>query len=106
MLGLSITIEDRIALFKQRAGRKQIPTAFVALLEGKITGFACLVAHDMETRKDLSPWLASVLVAPEYRSRGVGTSLSLRVVQEARSLEIETLYLLTFDKEKFYERLG
>jgi N-acetylglutamate synthase-like GNAT family acetyltransferase len=52
----------------------------------------------MDTRLDLAPWLASVLVAPAYRRRGVGSALAERVVEEARALAVETLYLYTYDK--------
>ncbi len=77
-----------------------------AIEDGTVLGSASLVAHDMDTRMDLSPWLASVLVAPEHRRRGVGTALIHRVVDEARTLGFRTLYLFTPDKEALYTKLG
>jgi N-acetylglutamate synthase-like GNAT family acetyltransferase len=47
-----------------------------------------------------------VLVAADYRGRGIGSALSNRVVAEARVLAFPNLYLVTFDKTSFYERLG
>ena len=55
---------------------------------------------------DLSPWLASVYVTPEHRSRGIGTALVQRVIEEAVGLSVETLYLFTPDREGFYASLG
>jgi GNAT superfamily N-acetyltransferase len=52
-----------------------------------------LVAHDMDTRMDLSPWLAGVFVAPHHRRRGVGAALVQRIIDEATGLGVEQLYL-------------
>ena len=102
----SMSIEDKCRWLEQRCGRWQIPTAFIAFMDDKPSGFACLVEHDLETEMDLSPWLASVLVATELRGRGIGSALSERVVEEARALRFSSVYLFTPDKEQFYERLG
>ena len=101
-----LTIADRIAGFRSRMSRMQVPTGFVAVVDEVVVGMACLVAHDMETRQALTPWLATVLVAREYRGRGIGSELSERVVFEARALRFPRLYLVTFDKASFYRRLG
>jgi predicted N-acetyltransferase YhbS len=72
-----------------------------------ILGSASLIVHDMDTRPDLSPWLASVFVAPEHREQGIGTALVRRVIEEAQTLSVPNLYLFTTpDKRDFYARLG
>jgi len=101
-----LTVADRIAGFQSRTRRREVPTGFVAVLDEVVVGMACLVAHDMETRPELTPWLATVLVAPDYRGRGIGSALSERVVAEARALAFSKVYLVTFDKTSFYARLG
>jgi GNAT superfamily N-acetyltransferase len=62
----------------------------------------------MPGREDLSPWLASVYVAPPYRRRGIGAALVRRVVQEASNQRIPVVYLYTTSKENenFYTKLG
>jgi len=100
------SVEKRIANLQTHLGREQIPTTFVSLSGGILLGSACLMAHDMDTRMDLSPWLANVYVTPEHRSQGTGTALVQRVVKEAVELGIETLYLFTPDREGFYASLG
>jgi len=100
------SVEKRIAFLQTHLGRNQIPTTFVSLSRGILLGSASLVAHDMDTRMDLSPWLASIYVTPEQRSRGVGTALIQRVLEEAVELGGETLYLFTPGREGFYASLG
>jgi GNAT superfamily N-acetyltransferase len=102
----SDSVERRIAALHQHLGYRQIPVTFVALAQETLLGSASLIAHDMDTRMNLSPWLASVYVAPAYRNQGVGSALVGRVVKEAGTMEIETLYLFTPDRERFYGRLG
>jgi GNAT superfamily N-acetyltransferase len=101
-----LTVADRIAGFRSRMRRLEVPTGFVALVNENVVGMACLVAHDMETRPELTPWLATVLVCPDYRGRGIGSALSERVVAEGQALAFPNLYLVTFDKMSFYTRLG
>jgi predicted N-acetyltransferase YhbS len=79
---------------------------FVAVSRQAVLGSASLVAYDMDTRMDLSPWLASVYVATEHRRQGIGTALVRRVVQEAEALGVQALHLYTPDKEPFYACLG
>ena len=106
------SIEQRIARLQVHLGQEPIPTTFVALssVEGrgvKVVGSASLFPHDMDTHPELTPWLASVFVAPQHRGQGIGTALIRRVIQQARTLGISQLYLFTTpDKEGFYARLG
>jgi len=65
-----------------------------------------LVEHDMDTRMDLSPWLAGVFVAPEHRRRGVGATLVERVIDDATALGVQRFHLYTPSTEHFYSRRG
>jgi N-acetylglutamate synthase-like GNAT family acetyltransferase len=100
------SVEQRAAWLAQHANHPQIPTTFVALSDGSLLGSASLIAHDMDTRPDLSPWMAAVYVVPEYRQQGIATALIGRIVAEAQTLGIATLYLFTPDKELFYTKRG
>src|ERR1700744_6050209 len=46
------------------------PQTFVLLVDNRPVGTASLVAHDLDERPNLTPWLAGVLVIPEARGRG------------------------------------
>ncbi|MBN1812726.1 MAG: GNAT family N-acetyltransferase [Anaerolineae bacterium] len=92
--------------FERRAVQGRIPETFVAMEDGVPVGTASLVAHDLAERMDLSPWLAAVYVAPEFRNQGVGSALVRAVMDETLALGVEELYLFTPDKMSFYSRLG
>ncbi len=100
------TIEKRQARMRGHLAKRQIPTTFVAFEGDTLLGSACLLADDMHQYRDLTPWLASVFVAAEHRGGGVGSALVGRVVEEAQALGVETLYLYTPDRERFYARMG
>lgn len=100
------TIEARTVRLRQACGHKQIPTVLIAFSGETLLGSAMLVAHDMDTRTDLSPWLAGVFVAPGHRCCGIGEKLVERVVEEAGALGGSRLYIYTPSSEGFYTRLG
>jgi GNAT superfamily N-acetyltransferase len=84
----------------------RIPLTMLALVETQPVGTASISLHDMDTRMDLTPWLAAVYVLPEFRGQGIGSQL-VRVIEEvATRLQLERLYLFTPDREAFYARLG
>lgn len=86
--------------------RDRVPMTVVAVSAGTLLGSASLIAHDMDTRMDLSPWLASVYVAPSYRRQGVGSALVREIAAHAKALSFPHLYLFTPDRARFYEHLG
>jgi len=104
-LAVGVTLEQWAAALREH-GKHQVPTTVIAVANQALLGSASLIAHDMDTRMDLLPWMASVYVAPAYRRRGIGSALVKRIVEEARDLGYERLYLYTPDKEHFYARLG
>jgi predicted N-acetyltransferase YhbS len=101
-----LSVADRIAGFEARARRGSIPTGLVAVVENAVVGMASLVACDIESHCHLTPWLATVLVEPGYRRRGIGSALTIRAVDEAITLGVRDVFLFTFDRQSFYARLG
>lgn len=89
-------LHHRIARMQDYLNEDFIPSTFVAVGE-TLEGSAAIVAQDMETRPELSPWLASVYVAPAYRHRGVASALIEHVQQQARQYGIRELFLFTPD---------
>lgn len=85
---------------------RDLPVSLIALHDGAPVGVARLIVDDMETRPDLSPWLASVFVLNEMRGQGIGSTLCHQVTDEARRLGFSSLYLFTPDREAFYARQG
>ncbi|MBN1994656.1 MAG: GNAT family N-acetyltransferase [Anaerolineae bacterium] len=101
-----ITFEMIVSTFKKRTLYHHIPETFVAVVGKQLVGMASIDPHDMTTRPDLSPWLAAVYVAPEFRHKGIGSRLVRAVMQEAAVLKLDRIYLFTPNKMNFYNRLG
>jgi predicted N-acetyltransferase YhbS len=91
--------EQVARLLAQRAPEK----TFVLFDDGVPVGTASLVTNDLPSRPDLTPWLASVLVRPEFRGRGYSAPLVRHVETAAGS---SVLWLYTWTAEPLYARLG
>lgn len=83
----------------------RVPLSLLALAEGRPAGTVNLIHNDNPNRPALHPWLAALVVVPEYRGRGIGSALTLRLCEEAARLGFAELYLGT-DIPAFYTRLG
>ncbi len=83
-----------------------MPRTFVMLANDEPVGTASLVAHDLDERPDLTPWLAGVFVEPHARGRGYAGCLISVVEREARSASVATLWLYTNKAERIYARAG
>jgi GNAT superfamily N-acetyltransferase len=97
--------------YKQRAESDDLPLSFVALSGSFPVGMVSFKENDLWTRKDLNPWLASLYVIPEYRSRGVGEMLVNSVRENAKQMLFKSLYLFTggeagIDLDSYYEKRG
>jgi GNAT superfamily N-acetyltransferase len=99
-------VAARSARLQTHLQRGVIPATFIACDDDELLGSASLVVSDLDLRPELTPWLASVFVAPAARNRGVGTLLVQRVISEARAIGVPRLHLFTLDREKFYAGLG
>lgn len=102
----SNNVERRIERFREHLLPDRIPQTFVAWDDNVVVGSASLVSADLATHGHLSPWLASVYVAPSHRNRGIGSALVERVVEEAHRLGLPELFLFTPDRVSFYARMG
>jgi predicted N-acetyltransferase YhbS len=100
------SVEARVGRLRNFSERNCIPLSVVAHEDRELLGSASLIPHDMDTRMELTPWLAGVFVAPEHRRRGIGAALVRRVMAEAGRLSVPVLYLYTVHSEKFYASLG
>lgn len=100
------SLEARTARLRASCGHCQIPTVVIAFDGDALMGSAMLIAHDMDTRMELSPWLAGVFVAPERRRKGIGAELVQRVIDDATVLGLRRLFLYTPGAEQFYSRRG
>jgi GNAT superfamily N-acetyltransferase len=84
----------------------QMPRTLILLVDGSPVGTASLVAHDLDERPDLSPWLAGVFVEPDARGQGYAALLIAAVEKQARRAAIPRLWLYTKAAERIYARVG
>lgn len=76
-------------------GRTELPSAFVAIIDGEVCGTAALKTESVTTYPHLSPWLAALLVLPTFRRRGVAERLIAAVEEKARELGFGHIYVGT-----------
>src|SRR5262245_22816805 len=100
------TLELTAAELRTHTQRRSVPTTLVAIENDEVIGSTSLLVADLKGWEYLTPWVASVFVAPEWRNRGVGRSLITRAVEEARMIGVPEVYLFTTSKEAYYARLG
>jgi predicted N-acetyltransferase YhbS len=92
-------------LLRQAKRRDAIPISLLAMRDDVPVGTVNLIENDDDSRPELTPWLAALFVAPQWRRQGVGSLLVQSAKQHARGMGIDALYLGT-DNPKFYERFG
>ena len=98
--------ETRIEELTAHMNRDELPIAWVAHGNGQLFGAAALRVDGPEGCEELSPWLSGVFVGSHFRRRGIGAALCAHVKDEARSREIQALYLFTLDKQAWFSCMG
>jgi GNAT superfamily N-acetyltransferase len=96
-------IRDAVAASVSLSGP---PQTFVLLVNNRPVGTASLVAHDLDERPNLTPWLAGVFVIPEARGRGHVIHLIQAVEVACRSAGVGTVWVHTTSAERVYARAG
>lgn len=93
--------------FREHLNADDLPVTFVAINDDKPVAMASLRVTD-GIRDDLTPWLGSLVVHPDYRRNGIGEKLVDITKLCARKLGHEKLYLFVLDPTlpNWYIRLG
>jgi len=99
---LAVTTEWLRAVIAPGSGE----AAFVAFAGSVPVGVCLLVACDLETRADLTPWVSSFYVLPDYRGRSIGSALLATVEAAAEAAGWPALYLYTPSAESLCLRRG
>lgn len=101
------SFDERVQEMREDFAGNIIPTTYLAEDDnGNLLGSASILADDMSSHPELTPWLASVYVDAAQRGKGIGSLLVRRVMQHAQDNDIKRLYLYTPDQEQLYARLG
>lgn len=103
--GSDRTVADDRAGLAELVAREGPEAAFVADAGGRHAGSVLLVRHELSIDLDHTPWFAGLVVAPEWRGRGLGAALVRTVEAHAFAQGFEALYLYTHDADAFYAAL-
>jgi predicted N-acetyltransferase YhbS len=99
------TLKDVEANFSKLLSMSQIPFSLVVLDDKKPVAMASLELQDMDIYPELTPWLASVYVVPDYRKKGIGSKVVKTILEKAKEQHIEKIYLFTMDQEHWYNKM-
>lgn len=97
------SLEETKQQFVDQPGNS-LPIRLVALKGGETVGTVSLVQDDLDACPNYTPWLASLVVKPAYRSEGVGKKLMAETKKVAKSLGYHELYLRTEYAAEYYKR--
>lgn len=97
--------EDIVLALENRC-ENEIPLTWVALLGEQCAGTVSLFSSDLKNEPDLTPWLAALFVAPEFRKMGLGDTLVQKALRWAGEQGFSKLWLRTETAGVWYKRLG
>lgn len=78
----------------------------VAVEGNECLGSVAIFENDLTSRKDLTPWLASLIVGSEHRGKKVGAKLMDQVKIEVKKQGYDKLYLRTGNAHEYYLKRG
>ena len=91
-------------------GDPAVGRVFVARDGNRVAGMASLLFTPSTAEGGKAAWLEDLVVRPEYRGRGVGTSLVEHVIAQARGEGVSRITLLTdadnAGAQRLYRSLG
>lgn len=86
------SIEGAKQKFIEHVNNNSLPLTLIALVGKKPVGMCSLRSND-GIRPELAPWLGSLYVDSEYRSRGIVAELIKITIQKAKHMRYTNLYL-------------
>lgn len=96
--GPDTTLTHYTAALRDWIDNNSKPTMFVAL-DGPIpVGSVALTDRDPDSWIDVGPWLGALYVVPGHRGRDIWTQLVRYLIDQARDLDVGTLYASVTDR--------
>lgn len=83
----------------------KIISVLILVKEQELIGFISLFKFDGEERHDLTPWYATMYVKEQYRGHGYSQILNDAILNEAKSLNYNKVYLKS-NLKNYYEKFG
>jgi GNAT superfamily N-acetyltransferase len=96
-----------VAVTAREAGRDALPVTWVALdARGQAVGAVGLGEYDIEERRDRSPWVLGMVVAPDRRGQGVGRQLMNALEAWAAQRGYSRAWVASGPAAGFYQACG
>lgn len=83
-----------------------LPVTLIAWEDGQLLGTVSLIFNDLPGFTHLNPWLASLLVLPEHRGKGVAAFLIHEAEKHLAASGYSQGYLFTESAQPLFEKLG
>lgn len=99
------TLNYVINRFKNR-NLDKIPLSLIALIDNECVGIISIFENDLETRPELTPWLAGLYVNPNYRCKGIADKLINGVLEICKNMNYTTVFLRTERTSDYYKKHG
>lgn len=101
------SVAKAVTVYNEHLNTDAMPLTYVAIINNEPIGMVSLRDND-GIRDDLTPWLGSLIVHPDYRSQGIGNMLIEVTKQRASEMGYTTLYLFALDRmiPNWYKKLG
>ncbi len=94
--GSDASIEMRTSSFRRLALAGENEDVILCLSDkGELVGLCALLDNDLPAFEDLSPWLASLIVAPGFRGQGLALKLIVELEAMAKEMGEGELFLHT-----------
>ncbi len=92
---------------EQSMNHSRLPIAVVAENEfGQVLGTAALKQESLGSEHGFGPWLAALVVVPDFRGKGIGLSLVQAVEEHAQRLSYKQIYSSTNTSNSLFEKCG
>jgi GNAT superfamily N-acetyltransferase len=101
-----VTFEDSRDALRTWMRDNGYETALIAEIDGQPAGSGLFTREEIDPKHDLTPWLAALYVAPEFRGRGIASALVRAIETHARAVGCTELHLYTITAEPLYAKLG
>ena len=99
--------EVALADFQMETESRDLPVTWVIHQQGKtLMGSISLVKDDLPNFPELNPWLASLLVFPEFQGQGLGRILVQKALDALRHHQYRHAFLFTEDKVPFFSKFN
>lgn|SRR3990167_7401088 len=101
------SIKRAIETYQKHTQIDTLPMTYVGISNGTPIAMVSLRHHD-GIREDLTPWLGSLIVHPDYRRQGIGEKLIHIVKLQVKIMQYKRLYLFAIDPSltTWYSKLG